>query len=1395
MSRRVPSVLLIAALVASVASVGCRNKDKGTDNPQLCDLEDSVLTNSSFTTAHAINAEVELLDAQWTFDGHLCTGDEDWFTFDAFAGQTVMLDLSFAQSKGDLQLELLSSEGSTLELSESNTDMEAVRRTLTADETLYVRIFGDSTLTENDYSLSLNIAGTACALDAMEPNDSSLAPALADSGSYTDLTVCYGEDDWYQLPVADGQVASVELVFDPTSAELDAALYQLDASNNLIWLADSAPSETGAQFVSRVSGVGPFLVHVTRGANTVNATYQMNVQISGEVCEADAWEPNDGYYDPWMLAGDTLVEGGTLCLGDQDWFQIDLDNGEVIQAELLFLQAQNDLGMRLYQLLDDGTLSYRVGASTWSDDELINYRPSAAGTYLVNVFAEHGTAIGTYDLDVKVLGEACVNDSHEPNDSYLQATDLVTGNYADMTLCVGDDDWYTFEAQNGQLITGEISFDHTANDLGIALYKLSADGALVWRAGSDTYTDDESFAYRPFEDGTFVMRVYRSRGTQLATYTMDFAVTGDACDPDQHEPNDGYPGASDVANGSYSGQTLCVGDSDWYAIEAHNGQLIDVAIDFSHAQNDLGLSLYKLGSDGTVSYRSGSDTLTDGEEVLYRSYEEGTFLYNVYRSRGTQLARYTMDVNVSGEVCSGDAFEPNNAATEATAIAEGSYLDQTLCVGDADWYLFEARNGQIINANIDFSHAVSDLGMQLYRLNDDGTWTYRTGSDTLSDDETIRYQPYDDGTFLLYVYRSRGTTLAHYGLSLDITGDVCEPDAQEPNNAVFEAVAVSEPFHGEQTLCVGDADWYSFEASNGQLIDASISFNHSQNDLGMALYKLNEDGSWTARSSSDTLTNNEQVLYRPYDDGTFLLYVYRTRGTNVASYTMDLSVDGDVCEDDSFEPNNAVFEAAPLSTGTHLGETLCVGDADWYTFEARNGQLINAQIDFSHAANDLGMALYKLNDDGTWSSRSGSDTLTDGEEILYQPYDDGTFLLYVYRTRGTSVAEYDVSLAINGAVCDADSHEPNNAGFEAAPITSPFSDAQTLCVGDTDWFEVEALNGQLITVDVNFDEATQDLGVQLYKLNDDGTWTSRAGSDVIAGDEHIIYRPYDSGTFLVYVYRSRGTTVASYDIDVNVTGAGCVPDAYEPNNANTQGADMNGLFTDAPATFSDLTLCVGDDDYYTFHGENGQLVNARIDFSHAENDLGFYLYRINSDGTITGMVGSDTLTDNEWLIYRLYQDAEYLLRVYRTRGTTLATYDMTVSLSDETCIEDAFEPNDHWLQATDFTPNVNAVTPTTMSSCVGDIDYLSLGNVAQGKVIRASAYYTYVMGESDIDLQLYVLNTDGTLTNVASATTASDDDYLVYTVPSTYANREFILRTNRGSGAAITNYDLEVNIP
>jgi len=111
---------------------------------------------------------------------------------------------------------------------------------------------------------------------------------------------------------------------------------------------------------------------------------------------------------------------------------------------------------------------------------------------------------------------------------------------------------------------------------------------------------------------------------------------------------------------------------------------------------------------------------------------------------------------------------------------------------------------------------------------------------------------------------------------------------------------------------------------------------------------------------------------------------------------------------------------------------------------------------------------------------------------------------------------------------------------------------------------------------------------------------------------------------------------------------GCLPDAYEDNDAAPQAATLSS------GSFPELSICGGDDDYYAIDISPGQTLTATIAFDHDEGDLDLVLQR-DGDEVDSSMSVSSTETVSDT------QGGSYVIRVYGYNGAE-AEYDLTLSV-------------------------------------------------------------------------------------------------------------------------------------
>ena len=113
---------------------------------------------------------------------------------------------------------------------------------------------------------------SGCTDDGFEPNDNPSQAHATAAGSYADLAICSGNDDYFAVEVPDGGSVSARIEFDNSEGDLDLAL-SLDGSN-----VDTSESTAGEEQVSG-SGGGTYTVRVY-GYSGAAAGYSLTIMVN-----------------------------------------------------------------------------------------------------------------------------------------------------------------------------------------------------------------------------------------------------------------------------------------------------------------------------------------------------------------------------------------------------------------------------------------------------------------------------------------------------------------------------------------------------------------------------------------------------------------------------------------------------------------------------------------------------------------------------------------------------------------------------------------------------------------------------------------------------------------------------------------------------------------------------------------------------------------------------------------------------------------------------------------------------------------------------------------------------------------------------------------------------------
>ncbi len=233
----------------------------------------------------------------------------------------------------------------------------------------------------------------SCVDDAYEDNDfmSTSLPVLGNL-SETGLKMCadpdsgWADEDWYRVSVGTTTLSLFEILFQHGSGDLDLELYSSAGS-----MIASSLTVTNNESIMECLPAGDYYVSVYSWDLNLNQTYAMNFDLlENGCCAPDILESNDDWQNAMPVMTGDAVDDLSICEGDEDWYSIDLNAGDLMMVYLFFDQLTMDQDLDLYVYDTDGTTNLTPccdpnnGQSGTSDEELLFEAP-ATGTYYVQV--------------------------------------------------------------------------------------------------------------------------------------------------------------------------------------------------------------------------------------------------------------------------------------------------------------------------------------------------------------------------------------------------------------------------------------------------------------------------------------------------------------------------------------------------------------------------------------------------------------------------------------------------------------------------------------------------------------------------------------------------------------------------------------------------------------------------------------------------------------------------------------------------------------------------------------------------------------------------------------------------------------------------------------------------
>ena len=276
---------------------GAQNTYSLTTGTGLCPPDDASEPNNSFATATPIRRQI---------NGTAIVCDDDYYAFNAVAGSSVSVTITFTNSVGDLDMSAFTPGQQLIDVSDSVLNQESITFVAPTTGTYYFRVYGYAGAT-NVYTIIAN--HTLCPPDdAFEPNNS-IAAATVPPGPKLSGVACPSDPDFYRIDMPRPGWINAIATFQYTLGDVDLTLY--NSSNVEVASATNTIGDREWIWYASTSAGTYYLKVQTKGATEKN-TYDLTLTVSrtesdfnGDgLSEATVYRPSTG---GWFTAGGWLA--------------------------------------------------------------------------------------------------------------------------------------------------------------------------------------------------------------------------------------------------------------------------------------------------------------------------------------------------------------------------------------------------------------------------------------------------------------------------------------------------------------------------------------------------------------------------------------------------------------------------------------------------------------------------------------------------------------------------------------------------------------------------------------------------------------------------------------------------------------------------------------------------------------------------------------------------------------------------------------------------------------------------------------------------------------------------------------------------------------------------------
>lgn len=585
-------------------------------------VDDNYEENDDWSSAYDLTAFMGI----WlsSVDGSGIQSDDDFFKINIATGfKHLIVELMFVHSTGDIDLEVWDSTQVVIAWDNSVDDNEYIDIIVPNPGTYYLRLhYGNM---RNSYDLRWNT--TAPVDDIYEENDDFWSSSYIDPNYYSGLKILGIDEDWFHIYLNSGEKINVDLFFNHFEGNLELELFDPSTTHRI-----GSYSGDNDEFISFTADMsGDWRIRVYHAIGNSNVDYDLNIWIDGATPTGDDWmEENDGFWSArWVNPNyytDLIVIGN-----DEDWFQLYLNDGEIIDVRIFFDDDKGNLQLELY----DPFYTFRDESYSSSDDEFISYAADMSGDWRIRVYHEDGNSNTKYDLDIWIKDDYYefnneLFELHENHPSVLVENERTWLSNINGLAVQGDNDWYVIDVTPGfRHLLIDVLFNHTLGNIDVSIY--DKHGSYI--QGNFSMSDDEHLDYILPSPGIFYVLVYGDNARNEYDLWWDDLRT-DFRPDDAYEMNNNISSAYDLHSQNtplwQSPPNMGLGlqyDNDWYEIHVEDGfERLHVWLIYDSAEGMIGFKVY----DENNNEITGNFTLTDNDYIDYAVPSNGIYYIRIF---------------------------------------------------------------------------------------------------------------------------------------------------------------------------------------------------------------------------------------------------------------------------------------------------------------------------------------------------------------------------------------------------------------------------------------------------------------------------------------------------------------------------------------------------------------------------------------------------------------------------------------------------------------------------------------------------------------------------------------------------------------------------------------------